>query len=224
MFKIEDIINRVHNADCLEFMKQMKDKSVDLVLTDPPYNLQKDFENDNLSEKNFICFLTPIFNELARIIKDKHSVIIFFDNGKKLPLFWKTLFSSKLLFQKGGTFYKPNDCSMPHNRILRKSEVFYICSSTPQLNHDGDKYIHDCLIQNHIKKEKWYHPTAKNINLIKDLTYSHSKENDIVFDPFLGSGTTAVAAKQLKRNFIGIELNEKYCKIAQDRLRQELLF
>ena len=82
---------------------------------------------------------------------------------------------------------------MPLNRILRKSEVFYICSSTPQLNHDGDKYIHDCLIQNHIKKEKWYHPTAKNINLIKDLTYSHSKENDIVLDPFLGSGTTAVS-------------------------------
>ena len=74
------------------------------------------------------------------------------------------------------------------------------------------------------KKEKWYHPTAKNINLIKDLTYSHSKENDIVLDPFLGSGTTAVAAKQLKRNFIGIEINEKYCKIAQDRLKQELLF
>ena len=69
----------------------MPDKSVDLVLTDPPYNLQKDFENDNLSEKNFICFLTPIFNELARIIKDKHSVIIFFDNGKKTTTFLENI-------------------------------------------------------------------------------------------------------------------------------------
>ena len=220
----DDFINKVINGDCLEVMRKMKDKSVDLILTDPPYNLKKDFKNDNLTEQEFLNFLLPIFNEFARIIKDKHSVVIFFDNGQKLPLFWKTLFASNLIFQKGCQFYKPNDCSMPHNRILRKSEVFYICSSTPQLNHDGDGYMHDCIIENHTKKEGWYHPTAKNIEVIKKIIYVNSTKNQIILDPFLGSGTTAVAAKQLKRNFIGIEISPAYCKIAQDRLRQEMLF
>ena len=118
-------LNKIYCMDCLEGMKQLEDNSIDLIVTDPPYNLNKDFENDNLEENDFINFLLPIFNELARIIKPKHSVIIFFDNGKKLPLFWKCLFKSNLKFQKGCNFYKPNDCSMPHNRILRTSEVFY---------------------------------------------------------------------------------------------------
>jgi len=212
-------VNIIYNEDCLETMKRMADKSVDLILTDPPYNLKKDFANDNLSEEDFISFLLPIFNEFARIIKDKHSVIIFFDSGQKLPLFWKTLLKSKLTFQKGGNLYKPNDVSMPHNRILRTSEVFYVCSSTPELHHDGESYIHDCLIGNHTKKDKWYHPTAKNLKIMEELVKSHSKENEIVYDPFLGSGTTAVACKLLKRNYIGSEISADYTKLANDRIK-----
>ena len=71
-------MNKIYCMDCLEGMKQLEDNSVDLVLTDPPYNLNKDFKNDNLSEEEFINFLTPIFNELCRIIKPKHSIIILF--------------------------------------------------------------------------------------------------------------------------------------------------
>lgn len=211
-------LNRIYNMDCLEGMKQLDDNSVDLIVTDPPYNLNKDFENDNLSEEEFISFLTPIFNEMCRLIKPKHSVIIFFDSGKKLPLFWKCLFKSDLKFQKGCNFYKPNDCSMPHNRILRKSEVFYICSNTNELNHNGESYIHDCLIGNHIKKEKWYHPTAKNIKIIKEIIHASSLERHLILDPFMGSGTTAVACKRLNRKFIGFEISKDYCDIANKRL------
>lgn len=217
-FKLE--LNKIYNMDCLDVMKQLEDDSIDLIVTDPPYNLNKDFLNDNLKENEFIGFLIPIFNEMARVIKPKHSVIIFFDNGKKLPLFWKCLFKSDLKFQKGFNFYKPNDCSYPHNRTLRTSEVFYICSKTEELNHDGDTFIHDCLIANHIKKEGWYHPTAKNIDVIREIIESHSKIGWIVLDPFLGSGTTAIACKQLNRNFIGFELSKEYCDIAEKRLAQ----
>lgn len=217
-------LNKIHCMDCLEGMKQLPDNSVDLIVTDPPYNLNKNFENDNLSEKEFINFLTPIFNEMARMIKPKHSIIIFFDAGQKLPLFWKCLFKSKLNFQKGCNFYKPNDCSMPHNRILRTSEVFYVCSKTPKLNHEGEKYIHDCLSANygHIEKD-WYHPTAKNIKVIREIIKSHSLKSWVVLDPFMGSGTTAVACKQLGRNFIGYEISQEYVDIANKRLSQENL-
>ena len=65
------------------------------------------------------------------------------------------------------------------------------------------------------------HPTQKPVDLIKYLI--DIEDPKIILDPFLGSGTTAVAAKQLKRNFIGIEISEKYCEIARGRLRQEIL-
>ena len=68
-----------------------------------------------------------------------------------------------------------------------------------------------------------YHPTQKPLSIVSKLIKVSSNENDIILDPFLGSGTTAVAAKQLKRNFIGIEISKKYCKIARDRLKQDIL-
>ena len=210
-------------ADCLSVLKMLPDKCVDLILTDPPYNLQKDFESDNLSEKEYINFLSPIFNEIAKIIKPKNPVIIFFDNGKKLPLFWKCLFNSKLVFQKGCTYYKPNDVSFPHNRILRKSEVFYVCSNTPELSCDGEEYMHDTLIANWGITEKFGHPTRKNKQIINKIILSHTKKDSIILDCFLGSGTTAVAAKELGRKFIGIEISEKYCAIARKRLAQGIL-
>jgi DNA modification methylase len=215
--------NKIYYIDCLEGMKQMKSDSIDLIITDPPYNLNKCFVNDNLKEEEFINFLTPIMNEMARLVKPKHSVIIFFDSGQKLPLFWKSLFKSNLYFQKACNLYKPNDCSMPHNRTLRTSEVFYICSKTPQLNHEGEKYIHDCLIANHIKKEGWYHPTAKNVNIFRELIKSHSKIGWLVLDPFMGSGTTALICNHLGRRYIGFELEKKFEHIPKIRLSQKTL-
>jgi len=214
----------LYHGDCLEIMKDIPDKSVDLVLTDPPYNLGKDFDNDDLEEMDFIEFLTLRLNDMERIIKPKHPIIIFFDNGQKLPLFWKSLFASGLTFQKGATLYKPNDCSMPHNRILRTSEVFYVLSSTPQLNCDGDSYIHDTIIGNHKAKESWYHPTAKCYEAIFQIIRSHSIIDKVVLDPFAGSGTTLRAAKDLGRKYIGIEISEKYCEIIAKRMGQEVLF
>jgi DNA modification methylase len=209
--------------DALAGLKQMPDSSVDLIVTDPPYNLKKDFANDDLPDDEFIAFLTPILNEMARVIKPKHSVIIFFDAGKKLPLFWRCLFASNLKFQKSCNFYKPNDCSMPHNRILRTSEVFYVCSKTEELRHDGESYIHDCLTGNHQKKESWYHPTAKSIKVIRELIRSHSLRDWVILDPFMGSGTTAVAAQQLGRHYIGFELNPEFITITEQRMNQRTL-
>ncbi len=82
--------------DALRGLKQLADKSVDLILTDPPYNLGKDFKNDNLTEEDYIAFLLPILNQFKRIIKPKHSIIIFFDSGKKLNLLFKCLLFSGL--------------------------------------------------------------------------------------------------------------------------------
>ena len=120
--------------------------------------------------------------------------------------------------------YKPNDVSMPHNRVLRKSEALLICSKTEELHHNGDKFIHDVLIQNHTKKEKfWSHPSVKFIEVIRKCILSHSCKNWLILDPFAGSGTTGVAAKQLGRNYILIEKEQKYIDIIKQRLKQGVL-
>ena len=68
------------------------------------------------------------------------------------------------------------------------------------------------------------HPTQKPLKLFEFLVKASSNENDIVLDPFIGSGTTGVACKNLNRNFIGVELSEEYCQIAKKRLAQQQLF
>lgn len=88
------------------------------------------------------------------------------------------------------------------------------------LNHEGEKFIHDVIISNHKKKEKWYHATAKSKEAVKELVLSHSKESDLVVDCFIGSGTTAVVCKKTNRKFIGFEISKEYCKLARKRIRQ----
>jgi len=72
-------------------------------------------------------------------------------------------------------------------------------------------------------KEDRFHPTQKPIELMKMILQDYSEEGMTIFDPFLGSGTTAIAAKNLKRNYIGIEVDSYYCEIANQRLRQDVL-
>jgi DNA modification methylase len=74
---------------------------------------------------------------------------------------------------------------------------------------------------NQVDKNKYKHPTIKPLNMIEKLVRNSSNEGDLVFDPFLGSGTTGVACKNLNRNFIGTEISEEYFKIAQDRLNED---
>jgi site-specific DNA-methyltransferase (adenine-specific) len=81
------------------------------------------------------------------------------------------------------------------------------------------------MLQEDMKhKESRYHPTQKPVELMKWILNKYSKPTDLILDPFLGSGTTAIAAKQIHRRYIGIEISQKYCDIARQRLGQEVLF
>lgn len=81
------------------------------------------------------------------------------------------------------------------------------------------------MLQENMKdKDVREHPTQKPVSLMQWILTNYSKENDIILDPFLGSGTTAVACRNLKRNYIGIEISPEYCAIAEKRLKQQNLF
>ena len=205
----DDFLNKVIQGDCLEVMKQIPDKCIDLCLCDPPYGIGGDKGaghygrtaqrkyNDNWDTE------TPsqeVFNEILRISKQ---AIIFGGNffTDKLPVgtHW-------IVWDKVGNieFNNPfSDCELAWTNIKRKSVKKYTV-----------------IQQGFIAAEKTrYHPTQKPVSVFGQIIRDYIEENQIIFDPFLGSGTTAVACKMLKRNFIGIEISKKYCEIARERLR-----
>jgi site-specific DNA-methyltransferase (adenine-specific) len=218
-----DYINKVLQGDCLEIMKGIPDKSVDLVLTDPPYGIDvagkdvfggkggfggKEIHNTKHIISDWDKKIPPkeIFNEIFRVSKNQ---IIFGGN-----YFWSILPPpmSYLIWDKRCGFLENNfaDCEMIWSSFKQPARII--------------RYLWAGLFQDNMKdKEKRFHPTQKPLSVIKNIINKHTNETNLILDPFLGSGTTAVAAKQLKRNFIGIEISEKYCEIARGRLRQELL-
>lgn len=197
---MDEMINKVICGDCLEIMKKIPDKSIDLIVTDPPYGLGKDY--GNISDKEFSG---EWFNDARRIGK---SLIftpgianMFKFNQPDWVLCW----------------YKPGAISRTRYGF-NSWEPLLIYDALPSPNEPD-------VIREPVGKQfdTGDHPTPKPIKLFKKLIQRFSKENDLILDPFLGSGTTAVAAKELGRRFIGIEISEKYCEIARQRLRQEYL-
>lgn len=170
------------------------------------------------------------FKEFDRIVKENGSIIIFVrseyisyavDEAKK------NNFDSKATI----IWHKTNPIPQVRKKnYLSSIETIWWCA---RYNEKKCDYTLNFQTQNEMHNffeyplcgglERFEHPTQKPLELIKKLLIIHSNENDIVLDPFLGSGTTAVACQSLKRNFIGIEISPEYCEIARQRLRQKPL-
>jgi len=189
LYKIEDIINKVHCADCLTFMRNLPDKCVDLVLTDPPYpdyhTELYGFQADPINYlARFKCKQLVFWSAKERFLLD-YTAIHIWDKKCGVGSMYERIFE-----RNGGKNYRV------YNNYLINSTV-------------AAKYSRDIF---------YNHPSQKPIKLIKKLLVENSNDGDTIFDPFLGSGTTAVACKELNRNFIGVEINPEYCKIAEKRL------
>lgn len=203
--KVEEMLNTVICGDSLEVMKQLPDKCIDLVLTDPPYGIGEDggkyrdrkggglrvLEKGNWDKERPS---KEYFQEMMRVSKNQ---IIFGGNyfTDYLPVSRGWIYWGKKM---GGDFSDGELAWTSFDKVLKE---FQLCNKMPGKQH----------------------PTEKPKKLIAWILANWSSETDLIVDPFLGSGTTAVAAKQLGRNFIGIEISEKYCKIARERLRQDIL-
>lgn len=206
--------NKVHNEDCLIGMNKIELESINLILTDPPYGIlpkgkimrngKKDsFKWDNIDLEKFT---TTWFNiAFSKLRPDSFMYIFwsqkFFNTGIKIfnpnrVLFWRY---NNLINNNGSDFafdYEP---------------IFVIKKGNPKLKPGK----HSCDLefvkpQSNFKNNKLIHPTQKPIDLIKHLILLSTKENDIVLDCFMGSGTTAVACKELNRRYIGFETDETY--------------
>ena len=242
-------INTIIQGDCIEVMKQMPDKSVDLVLTDPPYGTTR-------NEWDKIPNLESLWKELKRIGKDNCGYIMTsaqpfttdlinsnreqfrydlvyektlgsgFLNAKRMPMRYH---ESIIVFYDKLPTYNPIMGQGVRKTGINKSQdngTNYGKKTKFNQEYDdmGKRYPKSVIkFSTGDRTKEQHHPTGKPVELMSYLVKTYSNENDIVLDPFLGSGTTAMSCKYLKRNYIGIEIEEKYCEIARQRLRQGVL-
>ena len=201
MSKIELI-----HGDCLEEMKKIPDKSIDLVLTDPPYGMS--FVSNHRKEKyNSIVgddkFPLWIFDEFKRIAKCGIYVFCRWDNLHAFP-------KPKSVIAWVKNNWSMGDLKHEHGRQW-EAITFYNLQY-----HKFIKRIPDVIRANRTGNK--LHPTEKPVELIKKLIECNVCET--VLDPFIGSGTTGVACVNTNRKFIGIELDENYFNIAQNRINE----
>jgi len=207
-------VNRVYNMDCLEYMKGLEDNCIDLVLTDPPYGIGMDGGNIG-------------GNNLGKA-KEYHKK----DWDKSIPS--KELFDEILRVSKKSIIFGANHFiqNIPYNSScwivwdkdntgnFADSELAWSNFNTAVRNY---KFRWNGMLQQDMaNKEERHHPTQKPVELFKMILRDYAIKNNYktVYDPFMGSGTTALACKSLGLNYIGTELDKDYFNIINKRLEQ----
>ena len=231
----------IQNTDCISAMHKVKSDSIDLILTDPPYNLglfMKSRETnlkqmrsnffgsagwDNLEFEEWIESMDDFFAEAARTVKVGGSLIMFM-SLIKIETIIKLAEKHGFYYKTTGIWHKLNP--MPRNmnlHFINSTEAwlyFVYKKHTGTFNNDG-KAIHDFFetsVTPTGERKFGKHPTQKPLALMSQFVRLLSNENDTVMDPFMGSGSSGEAALILKRNFIGSEINADYFQISNERL------
>ncbi len=228
-------IDEIYCGDALQLMKAIPSKTIDLIITDPPFAIQFKAKRNNynrsygnvlkgykeIPKEQYYAFSLQWMKEAFRILKTTGSMYVFsgWTNLKDIlnalddvgfitinHIIWKYQF---------GVFTKRKYVTS-HYHIL-----FVVKDKKKYKFNKVEHYPEDVWI---INREYWTGklktPTKLPLALVKKILLFSSDEGDLVFDPFLGSGTVAVAAKMLKRHFLGFEIVPEYCKFAKERVHQ----
>lgn len=244
---MQDLINKIHNADCLELMKEIPDKSIDMILCDLPYN-----ETGN--KWDFLIQTDLLWLEYERIIKDSGAIVLTgtFKFGTQLYNQAPHLYKYDWVWEKDNGTNAPNvnlqpfriheyvfifgkgrvtngtRTSMIYNPQKTKGEPYKQKSGKVSENWKGglkniitnneDGSRHPTTIQRFNRDKNTIHPTQKPVALFEYLIKTYTNENDLVLDNCSGSGTTAVACVNTNRRFICIEKDKGYYEASCQRL------
>ena len=218
-------LNRIYNEDCLEGMKRIPDGSVDLIVTDPPYlmNYKTGRRKDKTHRFNDVILnddneqlITDYVKECYRVLKDDTAMYLFCSSNK-VDFFKREL--EKLFSIKNMIIWVKNNHTAGdlESAFGRKYEIVFLVNKG-QRKFNGER-LTDIWEFPKVSSDGQLHQNQKPIELIKRCIVKHSDVDDVVFDGFMGSGTTAAAALDTNRNYIGFELDEYYFNVAEKRLK-----
>ena len=227
--------NQVINCDCVKFLGGgYISKQVDLLLTDPPYNVSRknNFQTMWSASRIWMDFgeWDKWFNQsewiryLPLVLKENANVVIFnaWENLKEIS---DALYESNVSVKRCLVLNKANPAPFNRDRMFVNDVEFalwgiYNSKNKPTKRTFNRKNpVEKCVIDTTVQSSS-LHPTMKDIKVIRHLVELLSNEWDLVLDPFMWSGTTAVACKELNRNFIWCEIDPKYCEIINNRLNE----
>lgn len=233
----------LRQGDCLDIMATIPDGSVDAVITDPPYGT-------TACKWDSVIPFEPMWEQLNRIIKPNGAIVLFGNepfssmlrlsnlNNYKYDLKWDKIRGSNFAtvkirpfnsFEDICIFYKKQPTYNPQmfdgkpyiskQGYVGESKQTGLIKKEVITKSDGQRYPLSII---KFSKESGHHPTQKPVALLEYLIKTYTNENETVLDFTMGSGTTGVACVNTNRNFIGIEKEEKYFKISEDRLQKAL--
>lgn len=237
MHKLTKIKTRnytVVNGDCLDYLGQIPDNSIDLILTDPPYNIAqystgninlpgRSALNNDLAEWDLIPIDSfDLLPDFKRIIKPDGNIFVF--TSYNLIGKWHEAFDSEFDTFQFFIWHKTNPApKIFKNGFLNSCEMIAcMWNKGHKWNFSDQRNMHNffespiCMKPERLSEPK--HPSQKPVRLLEHIVSIASNENDVVFDPFMGVGSTGVAALRNKRRFIGIEIEKSYFDAAEMRI------
>ena len=220
---------KLYQGDCLEVMKNIEDGSVDLVITDPPYEIAitgagmyKQADKQYVKELNGMKdgFSEEVLDELCRVMKKIN--IYFFCSQKQIIPLLDYFTKKKKCNWNILSWHKTNPVPACGNKYLTDTEfiLFFREKGVKVYGSFDTKRTWYATPLNQSDKKKYGHPTVKPLSILENLVVNSSQKGEVVLDCFMGSGSTGVACLNTNRNFIGIELDERYFNIAQNRIEE----
>lgn len=228
-------------GDCTSILKEVASDSVDLVIADPPYLTTK--ESWDKEE----AFTSAVVDDLYRVIKDSGSLYVWCGIGEKSQslIRWFPLVTSKFFFKDLITWKKSRGIGMRKGWLYTREEIIWAVKDNKKFTWNLDAQYGEepnqfkvgfsgyaCKSKFKRLSNVWTdipevlgskgieHFTPKPTKALERIILAHTKEGDVVLDPFMGSGSTGVACKILGREFIGIEIDENYFNIAEERIER----
>lgn len=219
-------IDKIYMENCLEGLKDIDTESIDLIVTDPPYICAAENAKTGLGPRKFLNEINPIsygineekkfLEECMRVMKNPNIYIWCSVSQMRsyMDFFGDYDCSADILM-----WHKTNPIPLCNNKYLSDTEYCLFFHKNAKLYGDYEsskKYWITTI--NKEDKRKYGHPTVKPLNIIESIIRNSSRPGDVVLDPFLGSGTTAVAAVNTDRKYIGFEIEPTYYSTAHARI------
>ena len=222
--------NKIHKTDCLEFLYQTPDEQFDLIVTSPPYNFggfnrngrirQYDSFSDKMSDEDYKVWITKILIECSRVLR-QGGAMYWNHKGRFINYEYKHCFwiidKCPLNFAQHIIWKYPSQPDVAKIKWYpRKEDVFYFTKGKPKYFNEDMAKLTDIWHINH--QEGNAHPAPFPVSFAERCVLASSQKDDIVYDPFMGSGTTAIACVKNNRIYVGTEISEKYIALANKKI------